>query len=967
MKTLYLLPTLALALWSCRGQAAQLLDDRAITLHSAQEIEERRHALIQYLWGAEGFPAKRMPDAILTNVASPVKQLANLERVDEFHIEQAPGLQGLAYHFVPQHANQELVVVHHGHACTLDDDAGSADVGCGLQRTMNGLLREGFGVLGVFMPHMRPGDCTGNHEAMFQLETAGNPMKFFLESTAVSLNCLKTRSAPDRFPNYRSYHMVGLSGGGWTTTVYAAIDPTIRCSFPVAGTIPLYLRAGGSIGDREQFDPPFYKLAGYPDLYILGAQGVGRKQVQILNVQDDCCFGVSQHDANLAGMPYEAAMREYETRVKAALEKIGSASFRLEFDRTAPAHMISHHAIEEIILPELRSARSAATGESAPARADVVIHAEAFHSGRINPRLFGNFVELLDDVAPALWAEMLNDRSFEGVRRVIDPVYFDGAPNFCDREWDRNATWNYDNANPFNGAQSARLTATNQQPATLTQSDLAVKKGLSYTCSGWFRADQPNLQVMVSAKTILPTGEAMTLASAKLPPLSPKWQNFSVSTSSIGETDRAFFELRVEGEGNLWADKLSLMPDDNLKGWRKDVIAAIKDLHPTLLRWGGSVCDPGEYRWKASIGDRDQRTPFTNKNWGRLDSNDVGIDEFCQLCELAGTEPLVCLSFSDGPQSAGDLVEYCNGTAQTAWGAKRAASGHPEPYRVRYWQIGNEISGDDPKYLEQFPAFVESMKKADAGVVLMSSFPSRKLLERAGKDLAYICPHHYTRDFAACERELSRLTEMIDSTPEWRHLKIAVTEWNESGGDWGLMRGRQMTLSNALHNAAYLNVLMRHSDKVEIACRSSMANSFCGGVIDTSPFGLLKRPGYYALQLYARHAKPIPLRLESPKDGPDLFACASEDRKAVVIFAVNSKPEPCEYAFGFTGFNGPVYITKAESLCDTLNARQPDVMNHWETPNRIKIVELPLAEGKVTLPPLSITAIECAMKASSAR
>ena len=124
----------------------------------------------------------------------------------------------------------------------------------------------------------------------------------------------------------------------------------------MAGTIPLYLRAGGSVGDREQFDPPFYKLAGYPDLYILGAQGVGRKQVQILNVQDDCCFGVSQHDAALAGMPYEAAMREYETRVKAALEKIGPASFRLEFDRTAPAHMISHHAIEDIILPELRSA-----------------------------------------------------------------------------------------------------------------------------------------------------------------------------------------------------------------------------------------------------------------------------------------------------------------------------------------------------------------------------------------------------------------------------------------------------------------------------------------------------------------------------------------------------------------------------------------------------------------------------------
>jgi len=423
--------------------------------------------------------------------------------------------------------------------------------------------------------------------------------------------------------------------------------------------------------------------------------------------------------------------------------------------------------------------------------------------------------------------------------------------------------------------------------------------------------------------------------------------------------------LRVEGEGKVWVDKLSIMPDDNSKGWRKDVIAAIRDLRPTLIRWGGSVCDPGEYRWKNGIGDRDHRTPFQNKNWGRLDSNDVGIDEFCQLCELTGTEPLICLSFSDGPQSAGDLVDYCNGSAQTMWGAKRAANGHPEPYHVRYWQIGNEISGDDPKYLDQFPAFVESMKRADAGILLMSSFPSRKLLERVGKDITYICPHHYTRDFAACERELTQLTELIERTPEWRHLKIAVTEWNESGGDWGLMRGLQMTLHNALHNATYLNLLMRHSDKVEIACRSSMANSFCGGVIETSPSGLLKRPGYSALQLYARHAKSVPLKTESPKDGPDVFACASEDRKTVVIFAVNGKPESCEYTFGFSGFDDPLHVGKGETLCDTLDARQSDVMNHWEAPDRVRIVESPSVPERIALPPLSITAIECAVKSDA--
>lgn len=349
---------LTIGLGASSGHSAQLLDDRDITVRSAQDVAMRRRMLIQFLWGDAGFPARRMPDAVLTNVASPVKQLTHLARVDEFRLEMAPGLQGLAYHFVPARANRELVVLHHGHGCTFDDDPGPADVGAGLQRTIQALLREGYGVLGVFMPHMRPGDCTGGHARMFEMTNViGSPIKFFLESTAISLNHLKTQSGPGRFPMYRAYHMVGLSGGGWTTTVYAAIDPTIRCSIPVAGTIPLYLRSGGSVGDREQFEPLFYAIAGYPDLYILGAHGKGRRQVQILNRRDNCCFGVAQHDVQATGAAYADAMREYEGRVVEALKKLKPGAFRLEIDETAPSHMISHWAIEQVILPALRKAR----------------------------------------------------------------------------------------------------------------------------------------------------------------------------------------------------------------------------------------------------------------------------------------------------------------------------------------------------------------------------------------------------------------------------------------------------------------------------------------------------------------------------------------------------------------------------------------------------------------------------------
>ena len=146
--------------------------------------------------------------------------------------------------------------------------------------------------------------------------------------------------------------MVGLSGGGWTTTLYAAIDPAIRYSFPVAGSIPLYLRTGGSVGDKEQFLEAFYRLAGYPDLYFLGAYGPGRKQIQILNRRDDCCFGEAQHKTSSAGLAYEPAFRVYEKQVQQALGTHGH--FRLDIDDSAPRHMISAEAVRTM-LHEMKS------------------------------------------------------------------------------------------------------------------------------------------------------------------------------------------------------------------------------------------------------------------------------------------------------------------------------------------------------------------------------------------------------------------------------------------------------------------------------------------------------------------------------------------------------------------------------------------------------------------------------------
>jgi hypothetical protein len=351
---------LLLTSFASRGVAAiKLVDDRQITVHSHTDVEAERARLINYIWGNGGYPHDLMP-VVRKGVASPVDGLEELKRVDEFTLPMLPGLEGLANHYMPQHPNGELVILHHGHAETFNDGPARQKKGYGMQQTIKALLLNGYGVLTVYMPHRRPGDAYNGgqtHTKMFEENVGGGPMKFFFNTLVAGLNFIKSRGGSDDSAAYHDFHMIGLSGGGWTTTVYAAIDPTIHCSFPVAGSIPLHLRSGASVGDREQWEESFYRIAGYPDLYVMGSTGPGRRQIQILNRHDDCCFGEKQHDAAAAGKGYDEALQGYAGRVQSAVREIGPGSFRLVIDEISPSHMISSHSIESVILPELRKAR----------------------------------------------------------------------------------------------------------------------------------------------------------------------------------------------------------------------------------------------------------------------------------------------------------------------------------------------------------------------------------------------------------------------------------------------------------------------------------------------------------------------------------------------------------------------------------------------------------------------------------
>jgi hypothetical protein len=332
---------------------------------SSTGVAAKRSALRSFIWGNLGFPSGKMPSSQRILSTSPVGNIINLQTVQALTISMESGQSTVAYHFLPVNRFNRLVIVHQGHSCDLDDgqDPGSA----GIARTISNLVASGFSVLAMNMPHLRPGNaemglapqCDGDHPALFNLATSGgsSPLKFFIEPVVVALNFLGSSQSLVR---YTDFNMIGLSGGGWTTTLAAAVDPRIKLSFPVAGTVPMFLRVEPYNHDIEQFLPQLYGqrspflngVAGYMDLYLLGATGPGRRQHQILNRHDNCCFGEGNHVASVLG-PFDPAVRNYEARLKTAVSQVGSGAFRLIIDETSFVHQISNNALFNVIIPVL--------------------------------------------------------------------------------------------------------------------------------------------------------------------------------------------------------------------------------------------------------------------------------------------------------------------------------------------------------------------------------------------------------------------------------------------------------------------------------------------------------------------------------------------------------------------------------------------------------------------------------------
>ena len=350
-------------------------------------------------------------------------------------------------------------------------------------------------------------------------------------------------------------------------------------------------------------------------------------------------------------------------------------------------------------------------------------------SAPISPFVYGQFLEHIGDIVnKGLWAEMVDDRKF--FNPVVEkeppavPGRFGRAPL---RRWTavgpiEGVTMDSDHA--FTGKHSPLVRLTGAEPRGIQQAGFALVKDAGYTGRVVLAGD-PGARVEVR----LAWGTDNTgRQSVRIGKLSAEYKTYPLSFKSPIDSPSVKLEIVGTGSGSFHIGAISLMPADNIDGFRRDVVAALSQLHSGVYRFpGGNFVSAHE--WRDAIGDRDRRPTRMDPVWNAVQPNDVGTDEFLTLCRLLDVEPYITVNAGFGDEwSAAQLVEYTNGAVTTPMGALRSANGHPQPYNVKFWGIGNEAWGDwqfGAMPLAQFVVkhnmFAEAMRRVDPSIKLIAS------------------------------------------------------------------------------------------------------------------------------------------------------------------------------------------------------------------------------------------------------
>lgn len=387
--------------------------------------------------------------------------------------------------------------------------------------------------------------------------------------------------------------------------------------------------------------------------------------------------------------------------------------------------------------------------------------------------------------------------------------------------------------------------------------------------------------------------------------------------------------------GGLWVGPESPIP--NTRGWRNDVVQALKRLGVPVVRWPGG-CFADDYDWRDGIGDPAKRPVRPNRWWGGVsDNNRVGTHEFMDLAEQLGAEPYVAANMATmTPRAMSHWLEYMTADGTSTLAEERRRNGRDKPWKLKYFGIGNESWGCGgnmrPEYQSdlhnQYATFLSApgLVRVASGDGTGNDHLIDVLMENSIKHLDALTLHYYTmagtweRKGAATgfdaerwartlrlaldiEGRIKTISAQMDKRDPQKRVALFVDEWgtwhDAEPGTNGAFLFQQNTLRDAMVAALSLNVFHRHTDRVKMSNIAQMVNVLQAMVLTDGPRMLLT-PSYHVFDMYKPFKGATPLRadLQTPRwqhadyQLPSVeFSAARTTDGSTVLALVNLDPE----------------------------------------------------------------------------
>ena len=546
-------------------------------------------------------------------------------------------------------------------------------------------------------------------------------------------------------------------------------------------------------------------------------------------------------------------------------------------------------------------------------------------SAAVSPHEYGMFIEPIGGlVNRTLWAEMLDDRKFHYPVRVEGkdekvPDTVEGRPAPAFRKWrpiGGEDAVTMDSSDPFVGRYSPAVALSGDTPRGFGQGGMATKAGQAYVGRIQLSGD-----ATAKVQVALIWGEgARDRQVVTLPAPGAGWAELPLRFTAGKASADARLEVTGTGSGRFRVGAVSLMPADNINGWRADTTAIARSLKSGMWRLpGGNFLS--NWDWHQALGPRDKRVPMFDHAWSAMQTNDIGMDEWMELTRILEVEPYVTVNAGLGDaNSAAEEVEYLNGASTSEWGAKRAANGHPAPYGVKWWNIGNEPYGwwqigktSLDYYLMKHKEFAAAMRAKEPGITLIASGampdqlhprdvkenPSLESIQRkfgteedwtggffanAMGTFDGITEHWYDRGEerpdAPADEELIEFARSPSNhvrmkAEEWaiyRQRHPAMAQANNGKGifmsmdEYAYMAKDGATLKSALAYSMVIQEMLRHTDFLTMAAFTS-----CASTMDITPTDAVPNTTGLVFKLYGEHfgAGTVPVALDGNVPQPD--------------------------------------------------------------------------------------------------